>query len=344
MFFRRDNKRMEKKKIALIIDTEGWAFDNIARQIKKNLTQYEIDIIPGRLFEGNMLRLFLFCEEYDLIHFLWRGYLSLINTKEMENYASYLGMNLEEFKKKYIHSKKVTFSVCDHLYLKVEEEWRTEEIFQFANSYMVTSKKLFEIYNQFSKKPDMIIHDGVDLASYHPLHLERFEKLDKVTVGWVGNSKFKDSDGDEDMKGVEKIIKPAISELKEEGYPLELNLADRNIKMIPQEEMPDFYNSIDLYICASKTEGTPLTVLEAMAMGIPVISTDVGLVAEVLGEKGKKYILEERTKECLKEKIRQLMNHKEEFKEISQENRLQVKGNDWKNICSQYQKFFESNF
>ncbi len=334
---------MEKKKIALIIDTEGWAFDNIAKQIKKNLTQYEIDIIPGRIFEGNILRLFLFCEEYDLIHFLWRGYLSLINRKEMKNYANFLGMDLEEFKEKYIYSKKVTFSVCDHLYLKGEEQWRTEEIFQFANSYMVTSQKLFKIYQQFSKKPGMIIHDGVDLASYQPLHLERFENIDKVRVGWVGNSKFKDSDGDEDMKGVEKIIKPAISELQEEGYPIELNLADRNIKMIPQEEMPNFYNSIDLYVCASKTEGTPLTVLEAMAMGIPVISTDVGLVSEVLGEKGKKYILEERTKECLKEKIKQLMNNKEEFKEISEENRLQVKNNDWKIICSQYQVFFESN-
>ena len=41
---------MNKKKIALIIDTEGWAFDNVAKQIKKHLTEYDIDIIPGRLF------------------------------------------------------------------------------------------------------------------------------------------------------------------------------------------------------------------------------------------------------------------------------------------------------
>ena len=34
---------MKKKKIALIIDTEGWAFDNIAKQIKKNLTEYIIE-------------------------------------------------------------------------------------------------------------------------------------------------------------------------------------------------------------------------------------------------------------------------------------------------------------
>ena len=62
---------MKKMKIALIIDTEGWAFDNIAKQIKKHLDNYEIDIIPGRLFEGNMARLLIFCEQYDLIHFLY---------------------------------------------------------------------------------------------------------------------------------------------------------------------------------------------------------------------------------------------------------------------------------
>lgn len=335
---------MKKKKIALIIDSEGWAFDNIAKQIKKNLIEYDIDIIPGRIFEGNILKLFLFCEDYDLVHFLWRGYLSLINRQEMKLYSEeYLKIGFEEFKRKYIYNKKISFSICDHLYLEGEEKWRTEEIFQFSNSYMVTSKKLFDIYSKFNEKPKMIIHDGVDLAKYKPINLERFENIDKVTVGWVGNSKFKDSFGDEDMKGVEGIIKPAISELQQEGYNIELDLADRNIKMIPQEKMPNFYNSIDLYVCASKTEGTPLTVLEAMAMGIPVISTDVGVVSEVLGENGKKYILEERTKECLKNKIKELINKKEDFKKMSKENLIQIKNNDWKNICIKYKEFFKDS-
>ena len=335
---------MNNKKIALIIDTEGWAFDNIAKQIKNHLMEYDIDIIPGRIFEGNMVRLFLFCEDHDLIHFLWRGYLSLIDREAMKSYSEeYLGIDFEEFKTKYIYNKKITFAVCDHLYLEGEEQWRTGEIFKFADSYMVTSKKIFDIYNELDKKPKMIIHDGVDLSKYKPINLERFENIDKVTVGWVGNSKFKDSNGDEDLKGVEGIIKPAISELQQEGYNIELNLADRNTKMIPQEEMPNFYNSIDLYVCASKTEGTPLTVLEAMAMGIPVVSTDVGVVSEVLGEKGKKYILEKRTKECLKSKIKEFITKKQNFKEISEENLVQVKNNDWSNICLKYKEFFENN-
>ena len=89
---------MVKKKIALIIDSEGWAFDNIAHRLKENLTNFDIDIIPGRIFEGNMIKLFLFCEDYDLIHFMWRGYISLIDRDEMHKYCDTLGMTFEEFK------------------------------------------------------------------------------------------------------------------------------------------------------------------------------------------------------------------------------------------------------
>ncbi len=107
--------------------------------------------------------------------------------------------------------------------------------------------------------------------------------------------------------------------------------------------MPNFYRSIDVYVCASKTEGTPLTVLESMAMAIPVVSTDVGIVAEALWEKGKKYFLEERNKVFLKEKLTKLIENKEELKQIAEENLVQVKQFDWKKICLEYEEFFESN-
>ena len=189
----------------------------------------------------------------------------------------------------------------------------------------------------------MVIHDGVDLQKYIPENLDRFKNIETVRIGWTGNSKFKDSEGDSDMKGVEGIIKPAIEELQREGYSVELNLADRNIKMIPQEEMPKFYNSIDLYVCASKTEGTPLPIIEAMAMGVPVISTDVGIVSEAVGECNKKYILKERTKEDLKNAIKSIIKNKQDFEEISKENIEKVKQWDWKVIAQQYKEFFESN-
>lgn len=144
------------------------------------------------------------------------------------------------------------------------------------------------------------------------------------------------------MKGLNKIIKPAIEELKEEGYNIELDIADRNIKMIPHDEMPNYYNEIDIYICASRTEGHPDPVLEAMACGVPVIATDVGIVPEVFGEEQKKFIIK-RTKENLKEKMIELLTNKEKLKILSDENLKQIQSWSWEQQSKLYKQFFAKN-
>ncbi len=188
----------------------------------------------------------------------------------------------------------------------------------------------------------MVISDGVDLDLFKMDNLDKFKEIkdnDTIRIGWTGNSKFTDEDGD-DLKGLNKIINPAIKELKEEGYKIELVVADRNIKFIPHNEMPKYYNNIDIYICASRTEGTPNTILEAMACGIPIISTDVGIVPEVFGEKQKEFIIE-RTKEELKKKIINLVSNKQKFKMLSDENLKQIQKWDWKNQGQKYKEFFK---
>lgn len=47
-------------------------------------------------------------------------------------------------------------------------------------------------------------------------------------------------------------------------------------------DIPDILRTCDLYVRPSLTEGLPLTVLEAMACGVPVIATPVGGTAEVV--------------------------------------------------------------
>ena len=267
---------MEKKKIAMIIDVRGWAFDNIALRVKENLPEYDIDVIPGDLFEGNMVKLFLFCQDYDLIHFLWRGFLTLIDREEMKNYAETLGISLEDFINQYVLNKNITFTVCDQLFVNTEDEWKNYEAMKYAKAYFVTSKILSKLYEKKKKKPSMIIHDGVDLKKYKPENLDRFNNLTHVRVGWAGNSKFKDSENDCDLKGVEGIIKPAISELQQEGYDIELILADRNIKKIPQEEMPKFYNNIDFlgktYTAGFMTEASFIGECKRIILGVGPMS------------------------------------------------------------------------
>ena len=44
-------------------------------------------------------------------------------------------------------------------------------------------------------------------------------------------------------------------------------------------------SAADAFLLSSISEGIPLTLIEAMAAGVPIVSTDVGGIPEVLPEK-----------------------------------------------------------
>ena len=67
------------------------------------------------------------------------------------------------------------------------------------------------------------------------------------------------------------------------------NLNDHNYKFYGMiENIPQFLAGADIFVCTSKTEAGPMTVWEAMSMGIAVITTDVGSVRQYIddGESG----------------------------------------------------------
>lgn len=340
---KKDNS--DKPKMAIIVDVEGWAYYNNAIQIKKELKEYyEIDVIPMDIFEGNVVKVFLLGTDYDLLYFMWRAQISWLYSEFSKNYIQDLGYCFEEFLQKFVKNRKVLTGVYDHLFLNNEEE-RTKFILENVKDYIVSSKKLKNIYDTlYEKKPSFSISDGVDLQLFRMANKQKYDKIDDnktIKIGWTGNSKFTD-ESDDDLKGLRCIINPTIKELQQEGYKIELVVADRNIKLISHEEMPDYYNNIDIYVCASRTEGTPNTILEAMACGVPVISTDVGIVSEVFGKEQKKYIIE-RTKEALKEKMIDLINNKQKLKILSDENLRQIQYWSWEKQSKLYKEFFDKN-
>lgn len=53
------------------------------------------------------------------------------------------------------------------------------------------------------------------------------------------------------------------------------------------DDLPSVYHAADLFLSTSRYEGFGLAIAEAMAAGLPVVSTSVGGVADVVGEAGE---------------------------------------------------------
>lgn len=332
-----------KSKIALIVDADNWAFANIAKNIKKRLSKYyDFDIIPVPYWNYNLVKILILVKDYDLIHFFWRGHINDMRNSFFSWYIEEIGSTKEKFEKEYLNYNKITTAVYDHLFIDEEKEI-SDYIFSKIKNYYVSSNKLFDIYNNLDleNKPKCVITDGTDLDKFYPINLERFENIGnrKLRIGWVGNSKW--SNKKEDVKGLRTILDPVVKELINEGYNIEANYADSQVKMIPIDKMVNYYSTVDIFVCSSKNEGTPNPILESMACGIPIISTDVGIVKDALGKKQKKYILKNRSKKDLKEMLIELINNKNMLKELSEENLRRVNNWTWDKKAKDFKKFFD---
>jgi glycosyltransferase involved in cell wall biosynthesis len=71
---------------------------------------------------------------------------------------------------------------------------------------------------------------------------------------------------------------------KLEGMVAEKHLRDRVSFTGWQRELAEIYADLDLLVISSTNEGTPVSIIEAMAAGVAVVSTRVGGVADLLEE------------------------------------------------------------
>jgi glycosyltransferase involved in cell wall biosynthesis len=62
----------------------------------------------------------------------------------------------------------------------------------------------------------------------------------------------------------------------------DLNLTDRVFFLGHREDIPQLLQVLDIFVLPSLTEGFPLSLLEAMAAGLPVVATQVGGTPEIV--------------------------------------------------------------
>ena len=98
-------------------------------------------------------------------------------------------------------------------------------------------------------------------------------------------------------------------ELREQlgAYAADLDVSE-NVSLVKETKNIDhFYGALDVFCLSSNSEGMPLTLLEALASGVPIVSTDVGGIPEII-ESGKNgYLVPKGSAEALAQRITELL-------------------------------------
>jgi teichuronic acid biosynthesis glycosyltransferase TuaC len=121
-----------------------------------------------------------------------------------------------------------------------------------------------------------VVPNGVDFSFFHPIprtHARRALGWDehRPSILFVNNPQ-------EPKKGF-LLAEASIERLRAQGVEAELVIANR----LPQTQVVQFINACNALLLPSIHEGSPNIVKEAMACNVPVVATDVGDVAQVVG-------------------------------------------------------------
>jgi teichuronic acid biosynthesis glycosyltransferase TuaC len=170
---------------------------------------------------------------------------------------------------------------------------------------------------------------GVDSASITPLRngvdLERFQVMDKeqaraalgltrftlLSVGVLEARKAHDLVimAMPKLPGVDLLIAGTGPERRNlEQLAVEQGVADRVrfLGGVPQTELRNYYNAVDVMVLASSREGWANVLLESMACGTPVVASNVWGTPEVVGAPEAGVLMPERTPQGLVTALAQL--------------------------------------
>jgi len=159
------------------------------------------------------------------------------------------------------------------------------------------------------RSPYIFYVGGFEIRKNVPMLLKAFAKITKL---YSGNLKDKIL-----VIGGEppEVRSPLLDDVRSIVSGLGINAQVRFTGRLTDEELVHLYNSADFFVFPSLYEGFGLTVLEAMACGVPIIASQIGPVKEVAGQ-AVSYFHPEREDELIQSMNRFLVDEvlKEELK------------------------------
>jgi glycosyltransferase involved in cell wall biosynthesis len=227
-----------------------------------------------------------------------------------------------------------------------------------------TSSKIMEdrlLSWGFSRKKLVCIPLGVDLKMFYPptpLERETLRKefgvppnsicigsFQKDGQGWAEGNEPKSIKGPDVFLDTLSILHRqypifVLLSAPARGYVKrgleELGIPYHHVVEKDYLRIPRLYKAADIYLITSREEGGPKGALEALATGVPLVSTEVGLVSD-LTENGKHGLLAKSGDSALLGKhVSDLIEHPNIRHDLSTSGLNRIKDFDWSKIAARY--------
>lgn len=301
-----------KKTILVCYDQDGWVLNEISHILQRYLGHKYIIVIAN---EKEACKIPDY--NYDLLFFLNLNYFICDNFK-------------------HVNTNKI---ICG----KTSDNWpnskRYYNMFKVFKIIHANTRYLCNKVRKYNSGKVFYVPNGIDTQRFYRTREVDFHN--KVRVSMI-SSEFRAK-----AKGLEHYIK-VINYLNDKNIVVE----DKKIivmpsgKIIPNVELIKHYNDIDIFICLSEKETGPQPCFEALACGRIVITTNIGLIQEVIKNDYNGYLINDRNniEEIGSIIIKYLSYSKDKKQEMSNNCIESVKKYDWKYQVNNYEKMFDYYF
>lgn len=221
-------------------------------------------------------------------------------------------------------------------------------LYRFADGIVFQSKKNMSYFSEGVKKKSCVIYNPVDVGEYRGIALKTEKKDEIVAVGRLIEQKnplmlleaFKIVSG---RFPTYKLIYYGEGDLCEQirECSINMNISDKVFLPGATKAVFDKIKGAKLYVMTSNYEGMPNALIEAMCVGVPVISTKVSGAVDLIKDNGNGRLVDCGDAQTLAKIITELLEEYENAEKYAQ-NALELNEIlNCKSIVKEWMKFID---
>ncbi|WP_431158297.1 glycosyltransferase family 4 protein [Winogradskyella poriferorum] len=319
---------------------------------KEDKTQTTIEILGAKLKEicevkiasNKSNKVLRFCDMMWMV-FKWRKSTDyvLIDTYSTLNfyYAVVVGFLCRVYKIKYIpilHGGNLEYRLKNNRTL-------SKSFFGNAHKLIAPSKFLYDIFknNKFKNLEYIPNFIEIDKYDFNQREMDRIQLLWVRSFSSIYNPKLavdvledlSNFDTNASLTMVGPDVDGSLNSVRQYAKGKNLNIEFTG--KLSKEEWIALSKSHNIFLNTTNIDNTPVSVIEAMALGIPVVSTNVGGMPYLIENKEEGLLVDPNNREAITRAILVLKENSELLLKITQNAREKVELFDWDVVKSKWQ-------